>query len=47
MFEESNTLREKRKHNNILGLNKNYNMRFSFSYNLFILGKKNINQYYK
>ena len=37
--ESSNTLREKIKHNNILGLNKNYNVLFSFSYTLFILGK--------
>ena len=40
MFEESSTLREKRKCNNILGLNKNYIIGFSFCYNLFILGKK-------
>ena len=39
MFEKSNTLRKKIKHNNILELNKNYNVG-SFSYNLFILCKK-------
>lgn len=38
MFEESSTLREKIKHNNILELNKNYNV-VSFSYILLILGK--------
>ena len=39
MLQEINTLREKRKHNNILELNKNYTVEFSFTYSLFILGK--------
>ena len=39
MFEENSILRGKRKHKNALGLNKYYNVGFSFSYNLFILGK--------
>ena len=40
MIEEKSTLREKRKYNNTLVLNKNYFGEFSFNYNPFILGKK-------
>ena len=36
MFEESGILRQKRKYNNVLGLNKTYIIGFSFSYNSFI-----------
>ena len=43
MFEESSIIREKIKRNNVLGLNKNYNVWFSFSYNSFILGKNKKN----
>lgn len=43
MFEKSNSLREKKKYNNILRLNKNYNGVFSFSYIIFLLGKNKKN----
>lgn len=39
MFKESGTLRKSRKHNNVLRLNTNYIVKFSFSYKLFIFGK--------
>ena len=39
MFKENNILRENRKHNNVLGLNKNYIVGLSFSYSPFISSK--------
>ena len=37
---------KKIKYNNVLGLKKNYNVAFYFSYNLFILGKNKKKIYY-
>ena len=42
MFEEGSILKEKRKHNNVLKLKKNYIVGFSFIHIMFILHKKKL-----